>query len=94
MSEFLREHNLKLSISRFMESLFTSWTKEVRAEHDIFVEGNPIVLKAVAGTSWGMDKQTIITSYKAISRSLLNDAAQFRSNTQLRVLQTAQNNAL
>ena len=33
------------------------------------------VLKALAGTTWGMDKETIITTYKAIGRSLLNYAA-------------------
>ena len=56
------------------------------------------VLKELAGTAWGMDKETIVTTYKAIERSLLNYVApiwiSFLTDTQWRAVQTSQNNAL
>ena len=32
------------------------------------------ILKALAGTTWRIDKETIITTYKAIGRSFLKNA--------------------
>ena len=53
------------------------------------------VLKELAGSTWGI---YIITTYKAIGRSLLNYAvpiySSFLSDIQWRILQTKQNNAL
>lgn len=56
------------------------------------------VLKALAGSTWGKDKEVITTTYKAIGRSVLNYAAPIwtpnLSETNWNHLQTAQNNAL
>ena len=56
------------------------------------------VLRALAGTSWGKDKEILVTTYKAIGRSIINYAApvwtSFLSNTQWNNLQTRQNTAL
>ena len=55
-------------------------------------------LKALAGTSWGQDKETLTMTYKAIGRSVLNYASPtwspFLSNTSYTKLQRAQNTAL
>ena len=52
------------------------------------------ILKELAVTTWGMDEETIVTTYKASGRSLLNSAApiwiSFLSATQWRALQTSQ----
>jgi len=56
------------------------------------------VLKALAGSTWGKDKETLATTYKAIGRSTANYAAPVwspcLSETKWRDLQTAQNAAL
>ncbi|KAI5730864.1 hypothetical protein M8J77_001059 [Diaphorina citri] len=56
------------------------------------------ILKCLAGTSWGKDKETLTVTYKAIGRSLLNYAAPIWtpqiSNTNWQKLQVAQNSAL
>ncbi len=56
------------------------------------------VLKALAGTSWGQDKETLMMTYKAIGRSVLNYAAPIWapviSDTSWAALQVAQNQAL
>ncbi len=56
------------------------------------------VLKNLAGTSWGKTKEIIVTTYKAIGRSVLNYCCPIwtpnLSNTNWKHLQTAQNTAL
>ena len=56
------------------------------------------VLKALAGTSWGQQKETLLSTYKAIGRSIINYAAPVwspnASNTSFGHIQVAQNNAL
>ena len=56
------------------------------------------ILRALASSSWGKDKETITTTYKAIGRSILNYAVPIwtpaLSDTQWTNLQTRQNNAL
>lgn len=56
------------------------------------------VLKSLAGTSWGKDKETITTTFKAIGRSILNYAAPVwssqLSDTSWGKLQVTQNVAL
>jgi hypothetical protein len=56
------------------------------------------VLKALAGTTWGKTKETIMTTYKAIGRSVINYAAPVWtpnvSDSRWNELQAAQNNAL
>ena len=55
-------------------------------------------LKCLAGTSWGQSKEVLLTTYKAIGRSVLNYAAPvwtpYLSVTRERELQTVQNAAL
>jgi hypothetical protein len=56
------------------------------------------VLKALAGTSWGQDKETLLMTYKSVCRSTLEYAApvwsQIISKTKQENLQTVQNQAL
>ena len=39
------------------------------------VSGRNNILKALAGTSWGQQKETLLMTYKAIGRSFINNAA-------------------
>ena len=39
------------------------------------VPGRNNILKALAGTSWGQQKETLLMTYKAVSRSIINYAA-------------------
>ena len=56
------------------------------------------ILRSLAGTSWGQSKETIISTYKTIGRSVANYAAPVwcpnLSNTNFHKIQTAQNTAL
>ena len=56
------------------------------------------VLKALTSTKWGKDKETIVATYKAITRPQLEYASTvwspIVSNTQMNKLQVIQNNAL
>ena len=39
------------------------------------VSGRNNILKALAGTSWGQQNETLLMTYKAVSRSIINYAA-------------------
>ncbi|KAH7714343.1 Protein H25P06.5 [Aphelenchoides avenae] len=56
------------------------------------------ILRALAGTSWGQQKETLLTTYKAVGRPILNYAAPvwtpLLSDTGFKRLQIAQNAAL
>ena len=56
------------------------------------------ILKTLAGTTWGQQKETILLTYKALGRSIANYAAPVwstnASNTSIGKIQTAQNKAL
>ena len=56
------------------------------------------VLKSLAGTSWGTSKETLLTTFKAISKSVLSYCSPIwspsLSNTNWNELQIAQNNGL
>ena len=56
------------------------------------------ILKALAGTSWGQDKETIVSTYKAISQSIINYGSPIftpnMKDTNWNEIQVAQNNAL
>ena len=55
------------------------------------------ILKALAGTSWGQQKETLLMTYKAVGRSIGNYAAPVWStntNTNMEKIQAAQNKAL
>ncbi len=56
------------------------------------------ILKALAGTSWGQHKETILATYKTICRPVYNYAAPiwspYLSNSNFNRLQTLQNSAL
>ena len=56
------------------------------------------ILKALVGTSWGQQKETLLMTYKAVGRSLINYAAPVSStnlrDTNYRNIQYTQNEAL
>jgi hypothetical protein len=56
------------------------------------------ILRALTGTSWGQQKETLVATYKALGRSLINYAAPVwtpvASNASFGQLQRAQNGAL
>ena len=62
------------------------------------VSGRNNILKALAGTSWGQQKETLIMTCKAIGRSIINYAAPVWStnlhDTNYRNIQYTQNEAL
>ncbi|XP_049316536.1 uncharacterized protein LOC125779305 [Bactrocera dorsalis] len=62
------------------------------------VQSRNKILKSLAGSTWGKDKETLLATYKAIGRPVLNYAAPIWSprcrGTQMRKLQTCQNTAL
>ena len=62
------------------------------------VSGRNNILKALAGTSWGQQKKTLLMTYKAVGRSIINYAAPVWSpnlhDTNYRKIQYTQNEAL
>ena len=62
------------------------------------VSGRNNILKALAGTSWGQQKETLLMTYKAVGRSINNYAAPVCSpnlhDTNYRKIQYTQNEAL
>ena len=62
------------------------------------VSGRNNILKALAGTSWGQQKETLLMTYKALGRSIINYAAPVWSpnlhDTNYRKIQYTQNEAL
>ena len=56
------------------------------------------ILKALAGTSWGKQKETLLMTYRSVGRSIINYAAPVWStkihNTNYRNIQYTQNEAL
>ena len=61
------------------------------------VSGRNNILKALAGTSWGQQKETLLMTYKAVGRSIINYAAPVWSpnlhDTNYRKIQYTQNEA-
>ena len=52
------------------------------------------ILKALAGTSWGQQKETLLMTYKAVGRSIADYAAPvWSTNTSMEKIQVAQNEA-
>ena len=60
------------------------------------VSGRNNILKALAGTSWGQRKDTLLMTYKAVGRSIINYAAPVPNlhDTNYRKIQCTQNEAL
>ena len=62
------------------------------------VSGRNNILKALAGTSWGQQKETLLMTYRAVGRSIINYAAPVWStnlrDTNYRNIQYTQNEAL
>ena len=62
------------------------------------VSGRNNILKALAVTSWGQQKETLLMTYKAVGRSIINYAAPVWSpnlhDTNYRKIQYTQNEAL
>ena len=62
------------------------------------VSGRNNILKALAGTSWGQQKETLLMTYKAVGRSIINYAAPVWSpnlhDANYRKIQYTQNEAL
>ncbi|XP_039952139.1 uncharacterized protein LOC120769284 [Bactrocera tryoni] len=62
------------------------------------VQSRNKILKSLSGSTWGKDKETLMATYKAIGRPVLDYAAPIWSpgcsGTQMRKLQTCQNTAL
>ena len=62
------------------------------------VSGRNNILKGFDGTSWGQQKETLLMTYKAVGRSIINDAAPVWStnlrDTNYRNIKYTQNEAL
>ncbi|KAI8126624.1 hypothetical protein CVS40_3402 [Lucilia cuprina] len=63
-----------------MTGLFTSSAHATAISHKLGSRNK--VLKALAGSTWGMDKETLLATYKTIGRSVVNYAAPVWSPSQ------------
>ena len=59
--------------------LDTSLSFNKHSSHVERVSSRNNILKALAGTSWGQQKETLLMTYKAVGRSIINHAALVRS---------------
>jgi hypothetical protein len=89
------EHNPKIQVLTFDTMLtFTPHHRTMAAKA---LKRNNI-LKALSGTSFGQDKETLLQTYKAISRPIIENASPawspFTSPTNITHLQTVQSCAL
>ena len=79
----------------------------VRLKTSIFIENSHLplfkcrrnnILKALAGTSWGQQKETLLMTYNAVGRSIINYATPVWNpnlhDTNYRKIQYTQNEAL
>ena len=76
--------------------LDTSFAFHHNCEYVVSKRNN--TLKALAGTSWGQQKETLLMTYKAVGQSIADYAASVwstnASNTSMEKIQVAQNEAL
>ena len=83
--------------SKLSPSLFSFYIAD-RTSQAERVSGRNNILKALAGTSWGQQKETLLMTYKAVGRSIINYAAPVWStnlrDTNYRNIQYTQNEAL
>ena len=70
--------------------IFFSFNNHCVQVANIFSKRNN-VLKALAGTNWGQQKETLLMTYKALGRSIANYAA---SESNIGMIQCDQNEAL
>ena len=80
----------------YLDTFFSFNTHCVQVANRVSKINN--VLKALAGTNWGQQKETLLLSYKALGRSIANYAAPVwstnASDTSLRKIQRTYNEAL
>ena len=80
----------------YLDTFFSFNTPCVQVANRVSKINN--VLKALAGTNWGQQKETLLLTYKALGRSIANYAAPVwstnASNTSLGKIQRTQNEAL
>ncbi|XP_049309889.1 uncharacterized protein LOC125777864 [Bactrocera dorsalis] len=83
-----------LGVTFDSQCFFTPHTTAIIAK----VQSRNKILKSLAGSTWVNDKETLLGTYKAIGRPVLNYAIPIRSpvcsGTQVKKLQTCQNTAL
>ena len=130
---WMQECNLRLSAEKSTITLFTKWTKKVRSQFNITVDGHQLlssqttkvlgvtleplltfsqhitnsckkigqlnnIHKKLAGLDWGCTKEVLLSTYKAIGRSVMNYASHIwtpsPSDSCWRNLQVKQNAAL
>ena len=102
MSRFLRENSLLISAPKSSVTLFTPDPAQANTRPKIKI-ADPVskrnnVLKVLAGTNWGQQKETLLMTYKALGRSIANYAAPVwstnASESNIGKIQRAQNEAL
>ena len=81
-----------------LEVSLNNYIEEITAERAERVSSRNNIIKALAGTSWGQQKETLLMTYKAFGRSIINYAAPVWSpnlhDTNLHKNQYTQNEAL
>ena len=87
-----------ISAPKSSVTLPTPDTHQAKIHHSILMENSHNILKALACTSWGQQKETLLMTYKAVGRSIINYAAPAWSpnlhDTNYRKIQYTQNEAL
>ena len=63
-------------------------------KHSGYVVERNNILKALPGTSWGQQKETLLMTYKGVGRSIINYAPVWSTNIRYRNIQYTQNKAL
>ena len=101
MSRFLWENSLLISAPKSSVTLFTpsfhlTNTANKWPRNNVSKRNND--LKALAGTNWGQQKETLLMTYKALGRSIANYAAPVwsinTSKSNIIKIQRAQNKSL
>ena len=94
-TEFPLVRNPKL-LGVYLDTFFSFNAHCVKVANKVSKRNN--VLKALAGTNWGQQKETLLLTYKALGRSIANYAAHVwstnASDTILEKIQRTQNEAL
>ena len=94
MQSFPIVRNLKL-LGVYLDTFFSFNTHCVQVDNRVSKRN---VLKALAGTNWGQQNETLLLTYKALGRSIANYAAPVwstnASDTSLEKIQGTQNEAL
>ena len=96
ITAYLKDNSLLISALKSAVTLLTPDTHQAKIHPSIFIKNSHLPL--VKCSSWGQQKETVLMTYKAVGRSIINYAAPVWSpnlhDTNCRKIQYTQNEAL